>query len=585
MKKRSRRAHMRRRTFPKPPPKPIQIQRAPRRRERWVEFVWESIARRPHLLSTLAVWSLAESLPGFLLGHAIARAVDDGFAAHDPRTGMVWLGVLGAAWLVGAWGARQTVMTVAAIVEPFREELLTRVVTGALYGRADTAAVTRSNLQVELARDALATVITVIRTFLFAMVSVVLGLATLIPQLLVLVLPPLVIGLGLFAASLPALARRQRDYLLADERTTQAVTAMTAGLRDITAAGAEERIGAKLAERVDAQADAGTRLARMTGVRTLALGVGGWLPVILVLVATPWLVEGGATAGVILGALAYVSQSLVPALNNLFESLGVSGVRLGVSLGRVLESCPLPGPRAVRERGRGGGVRLRGLRFAYGERAEPVIDALDLDVRDGEHLAVVGPSGIGKSTLASLIAGVLTPQRGWVLVGGVRADLADPRERTLVPQEAYVFKGTLMENLTYLGDGDVAAAVRAVGAEALVERLGAEVDPAALSPAERQLLTLVRAYLSPAKLVILDEATCHLDPAAEARAEEAFARRGGTLVVVAHRLSSALRAQRVLVMDGTGVTFGTHDELLERSALYADLVGRWSPAETREPVP
>jgi ATP-binding cassette subfamily C protein len=107
---------------------------------------------------------------------------------------------------------------------------------------------------------------------------------------------------------------------------------------------------------------------------------------------------------------------------------------------------------------------------------------------------------------------------------------------------------------------------------------GAQVDPAALSAGERQLVALTRAYLSPARIVLLDEATCHLDPAAEARAEEAFAARDGTLIVIAHRLTSALRARRVLVMDGSRAQVGTHEEMVAASRLYRDLVGRWESA-------
>src|SRR5207244_6517 len=124
---------------------------------------------------------------------------------------------------------------------------------------------------------------------------------------------------------------------------------------------------------------------------------------------------------------------------------------------------------------------------------------------------------------------------------------------------------------------------------ALVERLGglaAALDPRALSAGERQLLTLVRAYLSDAPLVILDEAACHLDPAAEARVERAFADRPGTLVVIAHRISSALRARRILVLDRGTAFAGDHEELLLRSALYRDLVGHWgAPPPTRNGVP
>jgi len=105
--------------------------------------------------------------------------------------------------------------------------------------------------------------------------------------------------------------------------------------------------------------------------------------------------------------------------------------------------------------------------------------------------------------------------------------------------------------------------------------LTAPVDPAELSAGERQLLALVRAYLSPAPLAVLDEATCHLDPPAERVAEEAFANRPGTLIVVAHRLSSALRARHVVVLDGDRVATGGHATLLATSALYRELLSHW----------
>ena len=109
-------------------------------------------------------------------------------------------------------------------------------------------------------------------------------------------------------------------------------------------------------------------------------------------------------------------------------------------------------------------------------------------------------------------------------------------------------------------------------AAAVRERL---LRPADHSAGERQLIALARAYLSPAPVAVLDEATCHLDPAAERRAEEAFADRGGTLLVIAHRISSALRARRVLVLDGTGAAVGDHTTLLASSPLYRLLLGHW----------
>jgi hypothetical protein len=128
-----------------------------------------------------------------------------------------------------------------------------------------------------------------------------------------------------------------------------------------------------------------------------------------------------------------------------------------------------------------------------------------------------------------------------------------PDRRVIIPQEAYVFAGTLAENIGYLRAApreELDAAAEAVGLSPLVSRLGgydAILNPSALSAGERQLIALTRAYLSAAPIAILDEATCHLDPAAEALAEESFARRPGLLIVIAHRISSALRAGQILV--------------------------------------
>jgi ATP-binding cassette subfamily C protein len=203
----------------------------------------------------------------------------------------------------------------------------------------------------------------------------------------------------------------------------------------------------------------------------------------------------------------------------------------------------------------------------------------------------VGPSGIGKSTLTVLIAGLLEPGRGTVrLCGRLVPGPEAAALRVLIPQEAYVFTGTLAENLGLLRpdpvpEAELLAAADAVGLLPLLGALGgpaATVDPAALSDGERQLVALTRAYLSRAPLALLDEATCHLDARAEERAERAFADRpGGTLVVVAHRISSARRADRVLVMDGRHTAYGTHDELLRHSQSYRELAGGWTPVPSQ----
>ncbi|MBA3523239.1 MAG: ABC transporter ATP-binding protein, partial [Geodermatophilaceae bacterium] len=336
-------------------------------------------------------------------------------------------------------------------------------------------------------------------------------------------------------------------------------------------------------------------LGRLTGLATLIVGIGGWLPVVVLLAAGPWLLDRGASTGVLLGAVTYTLQGLLPALQTFADSVTGPGLWLMVTVRRVAETtrAPEPGPDAAPSGPSRPvlplGLSLDGVGFAYSPWAEPVVQDLTLSVPAGEHLAVVGPSGIGKSTLAGLMTGLLRPGRGSVRLGGSElagwepAELA--RRRVLIPQEAYVFVGTVGENLRYLAPNArhdaVERAVDALGARDLVDALGgqdAPLDPGRLSSGERQLITLVRAYLSPACVVILDEATCHLDPAAEAVVERAFAARPGTLIVIAHRMSSALRSDRIVVMDGRNAQIGTHEELLAGSPLYQDLVGYWQGA-------
>jgi ATP-binding cassette subfamily C protein len=545
------------------------------------------IRRKP--LLWLAFWSLPEALPAVLSGYAIARAVDSGFLAGRPAVGLGWLGLLAVAVPVGAYGTRRAYRCLADLVEPFRDDLVRHVVDGAVRGSAQAfrpaggGAVSRLTHQVEIVRDTFAGVVMTVRGFVFAAVGALIGLLSLAPVLVPLVLVPVLAGLAAFAATLPLMARRQRAYLRTDESLSDAAGQLVRGLRDIAVCGAEERIAASAGARVDAQARAERAVARMAAVRAVSLVVGGWLPLVVLLVAAPWLLRKGITAGAILGALTYLLHGLQPALHTLVRGLGGGGLRLAVTLDRVLRAdAPVA---AVVDEGTPADASyvLRDVTFRYGPHAEPVIAGLDLDIRPGDHLAIVGPSGIGKSTLAALLAGALRPQAGEVLLGGVPVGRLDParlsRYRVLIPQEAYVFSGTLRDNLAYLRPGaDPAPAVEALGLQGLLRRLGgldAAVDPGALAAGECQLIALARAYLASAPVVLLDEATCHLDPAAEARVERAFAARPGALVVIAHRLTSALRADRILLLDGTGARLGTHHELLAGSALYRDLLGRW----------
>ncbi|MGQ0837713.1 ATP-binding cassette domain-containing protein [Actinokineospora sp.] len=557
---------------------------------REIRYGVAALRRKP--LLTLAAWSLPEALPAAISGLAIAKAVDDGFLAGRADVGLAWLAGFMLASVIGAAGSRMVYRTLGELVEPFRDDLVRRVVGDALAhgvaGHRDEGAIARLTRQVEIVRDTYAGLIVVLRGFVVTVVGVVIGLLSIAPVIVVLIAPPFLLGFAAFVATLGMSAARQRAAVLADEKLASTAGEVLAAGRDVVACGAEEHAAAMVGGPIAEQAAAERALAWVAALRTLCFAVGGWVPLLVLLFAGPWLVGHGLSAGAILGGLTYVLFGLQPAFQTLIAGLGGSGLRFVVTLGRILDVAPPPEaatPRAATPMA-GHELTLTRVTFAYGPHAEPVLSELDLTVPEGDHLAIVGPSGIGKSTLAGLLCGLLRPDAGTVRFGGApAADLSTvelARARVLIPQEAYVFAGSVADNLRYLRPDATAKeldrAVDAVGTEALLARLGgysAELVPAELSAGERQLVALTRAYLSSARVVVLDEATCHLDPIAERRAELAFADRGDTLIVIAHRISSALRARRILVLNGTEAVVGDNLTLLATSPLYRDLLGHW----------
>ncbi|MCE0763941.1 ABC transporter ATP-binding protein/permease [Pseudonocardia kujensis] len=561
----------------------------------------------------LAVFSVCEGVPAVVTGRLVATALDDGFLADRPGLGVALLGALLALALCGALATRQIVPRVARIAEAQRDHLVRHVVAATLrsavagtapgHDGGDAAAVARLTGQVESVRLTGAALLRTARGVAVGLVAGVAGLALLSPVLLALVVPPLVAALLLFALLLRPLARRQRRTVLAEEAIATETAGVLFGLRDVLACQAGDRAADVLHERIDEQVAATRALGRASVTRVLIVALGAQVPLAALLLAGPLLVGNGVlTAGELVGATSYLLVSLGPALSSLVHVVGSMALQLAVTVRRLAElgattdaaagdpePDTVPTPLLAEEPGWARrrhaparrligvppvrtDVRARGLTFAYGPHSAPVVLDLDLDVADGEHLAVVGPSGGGKSTLTLLLAGLLAPASGEVWLGGTPLAALHPRVRhaaiTLVPQQAYLFQGTVAENLTYLTPfADPAAmqrSVRAVGAEELVDGLGgyhAEVAPTALSAGQRQLLALARAHLSRARFCILDEACCHLDPAAEQVAEQAFRDRGGTLLVVAHRTGSAARADRVLLLDGARVRVGTHADL------------------------
>jgi ATP-binding cassette subfamily C protein len=550
----------------------------------------------------MAVWSAIEAAPALASGVCVAAAIDRGFLAGRPWTGLGWLAVYGAALAVKAVATSQMFRPLADTVEPLRDGLVQHVVSGALDRAIDTdvrtgtAAVAQLTDQVQPVRGIVALALMSVREVGVSLVAALVGLALLAPAALAVALPPVLLSLVLFGALVPRLARRKRAVLLAEEAIGRELEHVLGRMRDVIAAGGQDRTAETIGRLVDADAAAQRAYSRTEAQRLLIAAVGGHLPLMALFLAAPWLSStAGLSTGAIVGAVTYLVASLDPALSSCLAMVATYGVQLAVTMDRLAETGPAARPLLATATGTpmGHQIHAEGISFTYGGSARSIVERLSLIVPEDDHVAIVGPSGIGKSTLAGLLAGLVAPSRGRIWLGGVPIDqLSEDHTRQLVglvPQEAYVFTGTLRENLTYLNpyatEAELDRAVDAVGLRHLVHQLGGYeaqlgTGAVALSAGERQLVTLARVYLSPARVVILDEGTCHLDPAAEALAETAFARRPGTLIVIAHRITSAMRANRIMVMDGHTVRLGTHAQLVARSELYRTMHGHWagSPA-------
>ena len=319
----------------------------------------------------------------------------------------------------------------------------------------------------------------------------------------------------------------------------------------------------------------------------LMIGIGGWL-----------VHRGDVTLGTVVAFTLLLSSLFDPVqqLSQLYNTVQSAGAALN-KLFQILDAKPEvdehPAAVMLPEAGE---LRVDGVTFTYAGATNPALNNVSISVGVGEKLALVGPTGAGKSTLAKLMARLYDPQSGVVSYGGVNLTMATMdslRKRiVVVPQEGFLFNGTIRDNLRIARsdatDEQIDAAVAAIGATehfaTLPDGLDTEVRErgSRLSAGERQLVALARAALVDPRVLVLDEATSNLDPGTEAEVEQALERlmAGRTVIVVAHRLSTVQRADHIAVIDAAGIAeYGTHEQLVALKGRYNALATAWQKSQ------
>ena len=577
------------------------------------QTVWALSRGRRFVFLSVTVLGVASAAAGLVTPAVIGGLVDriHTGSATSSTVGIALAALILAAFL-GALGTAATVVLAArayhAMLADLRESLVEQAmsVPQNVIERAGTGdLISRTSDDVSQIADAAPQIIPTFTTVVFTIIVTFAGLTALDPWyglILVAVLPVYVFTLRWYLTTGPRVYRSERAAM---SRRAQQITESQRGHDTVLGLGLTRQRHDTVVdtswEVVEHSLRARTVQNMFFGRLNLAeyLGLAVLLVIGFILIDDGSSTIGATTTAMLLflrlfgpiNQLLIVVDTLQSVLASLSRMIGVITIAQSGSphTGRPSEprtadglAPPANEDTALSETT----VRLEGVRFSY-DGQEPALFDIDLNVETGEHIAVIGASGAGKSTLAAVIAGIHSPDSGY---------LVRPRGTVLVTQEMHVFAGTLRENLTLAkpeaGDEKLRAALVSAGAEGLLDLLPEELDTKVgagghiLTPAQSQQLALARIIVLDPELVILDEATAEAGSAQAGLLDRAAAEalRGRTGMVIAHRLSQASVCDRIIVMEGGRIVeTGTHDRLCEAGGVYARLWSAWVEAQVYTP--
>jgi ATP-binding cassette subfamily B protein len=410
------------------------------------------------------------------------------------------------------------------------------------------------------------------------------------------ILPPLIIATLWFRAASSKAYEAAREHIAAVNANLQEGLS---GVRVSQAFVREDRNQEQFEGVAANYRDARVHAQRLVAIYFPFVDFLSDIAVVLVLGAGSVLVSNGSlTVPTLIAFLLYLNLFFAPIqqLSQVFDSYQQARVaitRISELLDTPTTVPPPAEPIPVPAAGLRGDITIDNVRFRYSQAIDEALRGVDFTIPSGQTVALVGETGAGKSTVIKLVARFYDPTQGRVCADGVPVNEYDPvafhQQLGVVPQEAFLFSGTIRDNIAYArrdaSNADVEAAARAVGAHDFIAALpGGYLQfvserGRSLSSGQRQLIALARAHLVDPAILLLDEATSNLDLQTEAKVQAAMgiAARGRTTILIAHRLQTARLADRIVVIDhGLVVEDGPHDVLVSHEGHYAAM---WAAAE------